>query len=108
MLSDVVSVDKALNVCGDMGFLLELVNDFLEDLGECKQLLGVAHVEKDILSVKNLSHRIKGQALTLSCKDLSDKSSRLEDSAGRGTYTDAEYDDLLTSIDHFVKCVESK
>ena len=85
-ISKVISVDKALEVCGDMEFLMELIDMFRTDIEECKPLLREAHVNKDAESIKKISHRIKGQALSLECTDLSSKCDSLEKSAASGKY----------------------
>ena len=103
MLSSVIYLESALETTsGDTSFLLEVVELFCKDLEECVPILVKAHAEKDIKSIRDTSHRIKGQALSLSCKNLSKTSMALEKRAKNGVYMNEEFDAMMESIDDFL------
>ena len=108
MLSDVIDVEGALEMCGDMEFLEEMVELFNEDLIKCIPLLQEAHSNRDTQSIQKISHRIKGQALSLSCTKLTNGCSTLEINSSSGVYTDGEYNTVMNSIHEFIKCSTEK
>lgn len=101
MLSDVICIERAIDLCGDMEFLKEMIMEFEKDLEKCMVLLKEAHVNKDAKSMRITSHRIKGQALNISCTTISNTSTIMEKSSSNGSYTEEEYENLILSIEEF-------
>ena len=99
----VLVVTEAMERCGnDEEFLMEMISLFRDDLLECTHLLGVAYRNKKSIQLREISHRIKGQAAMLAATDLCEKAEVVEHASKTCTLVEHEYKQLLVSIDEFL------
>lgn len=101
-MEKVVDIGKLIELCdGDTDFMKEIVATMREDLLERLGLLETSFSKKDYIELKNVSHRIKGQALTLMARNLSDTSSAVELSAMNKACSEEEYKALVSCAKDF-------
>ena len=99
-MENIFCVKKAIEQCdNDEEFMHEMVGLFRDDLQECIELLTSAFKENNFKELKELSHRIKGQAATLAANDLFEKSKSLE----QEVFSETKYNDLMKSIKEFLE-----
>ena len=99
----VLVVTEAIERCdNDEEFLMEMVSLFRDDLVECKPLLAVAYQDRNLGTLQEISHRIKGQASMLAAKDLYKKAQVVEHASKTCTLVEHEFNQLKTSIDEFL------
>ena len=55
------------------------------------------------MGLRNVAHRVKGEAATIAAKSLKEAAKRVEDSANEGYITKLEYLGLILSIQEFIK-----
>ena len=100
---------EAVQICdGDEEFFKELIGLMHEDLRECLDVLPQALGNNDSKQMREVAHRIKGQAANMAAKDLWKKSKTVEDSSKLGFCTRNEYLQLVLSIKEFLRCTRDK
>lgn len=102
-MKEVMNITKAIEQCdNDEEFMREMVELFREDLQECIDLLDKAFHENDLTQLKELSHRIKGQAATLAAEDLLKISRSIEHASSCGDVRKDDYVKLVDAINVFL------
>ena len=91
----------------DEEFFQEMIVTMREDLVECLDLLAQAFDQKNSTQMREVAHRVKGQAANMAAKDLWAKSKKVEDGAKIGSYTKTEYLQLILSIKEFLRCTQT-
>lgn len=108
-MEKVISVHEAMKICDDdKEFFKELVGLMREDLKECLDILPQALSNNDSKQMREVAHRIKGQAANMAANDLCKKSKTVEDSSKLGFCTKNEYLQLVLSIKEFLRCTRDK
>lgn len=103
-MENVISVAAAMEMCDDdEDFLKEMIEIMRDDIFACEDLFR----QKDTTHIKEVSHRVKGQAACLGAKDLWEKSKKLEDAAKDICVTRTEYLQLMLSMKEFVRCTRN-
>lgn len=87
----------------DVEFMNEMIVLMREDMIECSRILSKTYEEHDTVGLKNVAHRIKGQAAQLVAIPLKKEASRIEDSARAGFVTKLEYLCLVMRLQEFIK-----
>lgn len=87
----------------DVEFMNEMIVLMREDMIECSRILSKAYEEHDRVGLKNVAHRIKGQAAQMVATPLLKEASRVEDSSREGFVTKLEYLSLVLRLQEFIK-----
>lgn len=96
---------EAMKMCDDdEEFFEELVGLMHQDIKECLDILPQALSDNDSKQMREVAHRIKGQAANMGAKDLCEKSKTVEDSSKLGFCTKNEYLQLMLSMKEFLRC----
>lgn len=94
---------KAIEQCdNDEEFMLEMLDLFREDLQDCINLLNEAFQKSDYTQLKELSHRIKGQAATLAANDILEISTSVELASGANNVLEKDFLKFLNTIQVFL------
>lgn len=103
-MEKVISVKECMEMCdSDVEFMKEMIVLTREDMIECSHIVSNAYNNNDTIGLRNVAHRIKGVASTISAKALTETAKRVEDSANEGYVTKLEYLGLILSIQEFIK-----
>jgi len=103
-MEKVICIKEAMDICcNDKEFFNEMVILLREDLNICLQLLEKAYDKQDHGELESISHRIKGQADNMASKDLSEKSKKVNYTAKLCLFDKAEYLELVSSINNFLR-----
>lgn len=78
---------KDINDNEDVAFFIELLDVYLKDLPESRELINIAMVEKDANKLQFYSHKLKGSSLTLGIETVSELSHKLETLARANEFT---------------------
>lgn len=106
-MEKVICIEEATELCdGDEEFMKEMVRVMREDIISCQNLLAKAYMENNTVQVREVAHRVKGQAAMLAAEDLREKSKTVEDAAKVVACTKTEYLLLMLSMKKFVQCTQ--
>ena len=104
-IQEVISVSECMKMCdNDEEFMNELVAIMRDDLLECLDLLANAFADKDREQMRELAHRVKGQAANLAAKPLFEIAKKVENAAKTGNVTKNEYLFFIQKIKEFNRC----
>jgi len=104
-MEKVITIPEAMTMCdNDQEFMNEIVALMREDIAECSNLLANAYSTNDPHAMREVAHRVKGQAANMAAKDLLDKSRRVEDASKGRCLTKTEYLQLMSTIQEFLRC----
>lgn len=104
-METVICIKEATELCDDdEEFMKEMVRVMRGDIISCENLLAKAFMENNPVQVREVAHRVKGQAAMLAAKDLREKSKTVEDAAKVVACTKMEYLLLMLSMKDFVRC----
>lgn len=107
-MEKVISIKDAMQMCdNDRMFFEELVGIMREDVEVCLDLVAQAFRSKDSTQMRDVSHRVKGQAASMCANDLWKTSGKVEQSAKLGFLTRAEYLCMILSMKNFLRCTRS-
>ncbi len=84
---DNILILKDINDNEDVAFFIELLDVYLKDLPEARELIKEAMNEKDAKKLQFYSHKLKGSSLTLGIDAVSDLSHKLETLARADEFT---------------------
>lgn len=103
-MENVISIKECMErFDSDAEFMNEMIVLMREDVIECSHVVSKAYGENDTVGLRNVAHRIKGQAATISANPLMKASKRVEDSANAGFVTKLEYLGLVMRIQEFIR-----
>ena len=81
-MEKVISVKECMEMCdSDVEFMKEMIVLTREDLIECSHIVSNAYNCNDTMGLRNVAHRVKGEAATIAAKSLTEAAKRVEDSA---------------------------
>ncbi len=99
-----INIEDALPRFGnDRKFFYEMSQDFQKQLPENAAKMKAALAEKDVTTINNLAHALKGVAATFSASKLASLNAVLEEKSQKGELDQAN--DLITEIDKEIKLV---
>ncbi|CAN0330627.1 unnamed protein product [Ectocarpus sp. 12 AP-2014] len=99
-MENVICVAEAMERCGnDEQFMIEMVGIMRDDLLKCLNLLADAYNGLDTnKTIRDVSHRVKGQAANMAAKPLWDQSRKLETAPKANCVTRSDYIGLILRI----------
>lgn len=102
-MENVISIEESLEMFGgDTEFMNEIIAIMREDIIKCLSILTKAYSENDTSGVRDVSHRIKGQAASIVAKPLFKISKTVENSGKAGYITKLEYLQLILALKDFI------
>jgi HPt (histidine-containing phosphotransfer) domain-containing protein len=104
-MENVISLNACLEMCdNDKEFMEEMIDLMRDDVKVCLNLLAKAFTDHDRTELRNVSHRIKGQAANMAAEELCEMAKKVEDAAKNGFCTKIEYLMLILSAKNFLRC----
>ncbi len=103
---DKILILKDITDTDDVAFFIELLNVYLKDLPEAKELIKEAMDEQDAKKLQFYSHKLKGSSLTLGIDAVSDLSHKLETLARANKFT-AETESISKELTEKVSLIIS-
>ncbi|CAM9204439.1 unnamed protein product [Pylaiella littoralis] len=108
-MDKVISIPEAMAMCdNDDDFFEELVEVMREDVLECSTLVASAYANNDPDALRQVAHRVKGQAASMAAKALRDASRKVEDASKNGSCTKTEYLQLMSAAQDFLRHTAKK
>jgi len=105
MIESVICIRDLLELCGsDQDFVKEIIGLTREELREDLVCLKQAFTSKNFKELKNISHKIKGEAANMMARNLREKSESVETNSNKGSCSETEYNTLVSSIEEFLRC----
>ena len=103
-MEKVISVEECMEMCGyDVEFMKEIIALTREDMIECSHIVSNTYTCNDMIGLKNVAHRIKGEASMIAAKSLTESAKNVEYSSNEGFITKLEYLCLILNIKEFIK-----
>ena len=107
MMESVISINDLLELCGDdQGFVKEIIgltrDELKEDIIELKKFF----TTKNFVELRNISHKIKGQAANMMAEKMRKKAESVEANSKKGSCSETEYITLVSSIEEFLQCTQ--
>ena len=103
-MENVISVKECMEMFdSDVEFMKEMIVLMREDMVECSAIVSKTYNDNDTMGLKNMAHRIKGQAAMVSANSLRDAAKKVENSANAGGVTTLEYLGLVLKIKEFIR-----
>jgi len=92
---------------GEIGFLNDfwsLIERMYISSDDSLVCLKQAFTSKNFKELKNISHKIKGEAANMMARNLREKSESVETNSNKGSCSETEYNTLVSSIEEFLRC----